>query len=157
MLWKMYWLSADDPNAVQGRNWEGGPRGTCPLLHFTLCLRTCLQIEAQHIFNLNYGLVLYYPSYYKYTNAPLSKLPSCAPVAVATRDSKNNTVFLFEQTTEFRTLDKQTPRILRFFQSRRIVFSKIYLRILANIEAKVDICSLETLACLKRNKKTSLW
>ena len=60
----------------QGRNLGGG----CPLLNFILWLRTCLLIEAQHILHLDQGHVLSHPFHYKYTCAPLARLPSCAPV-----------------------------------------------------------------------------
>ena len=64
---KLYNLHA----SPQGRNWGGAP-----LLNFILLIRT----EDQHILHCGNGHVLSHPSYYKYTCAPLSKLPSCAPV-----------------------------------------------------------------------------
>ena len=60
---------------------RGATVGGRSLLHFTLWLRTCLKIAAQHILHLDKGHVLSHPSYYKYICAPSpSKLPSCAPV-----------------------------------------------------------------------------
>ena len=46
-----------------------------PLLYFTPWLRTCLQIEAQHILHLDLSHVLSYPSHYKYTAPPSRKNP----------------------------------------------------------------------------------
>ena len=66
-----------DIGTFQGRNWGGVIAGGArPLLHFILWLRARLKIEAQHILHLDKGHALSYPSYYKYTCAPLSKLPS---------------------------------------------------------------------------------
>ena len=66
-----------------GCNLGGGDGCARPLLNFIVCLRTCLQIETQHILHFDQGHVLYYPSCYKSPLKNIQLRPCCGKIKIS--------------------------------------------------------------------------
>ena len=77
----VYWFCSQRGfgSPFHGRNGGGGARGARSLLHFTKAKGMSLNRGATHFTLGLRPCIISHPSYYKYTCAPLSKLPSCAP------------------------------------------------------------------------------